>query len=422
MLNVPTAGACRRGPSTLVLGLALALGCGGGQSSKGDAVVTPGGDAGGNASDAAAGDDGPVEGGGGTGVSRTALLEAFGRCIQGAGRDFLGRAAELESATKALVASADAGTGDAARKAFTAAMDAWQMVEMMQVGPAAISTMPGGMDLRDHVYSWPLVNPCAVEAELVSRGFEAPTFPMALVNRRGLAALEYLLFTEGSESQCPQGAPAGWAALAPAEREARRRAYAAVAAADVHRRATALVDAWEAGKGGFAAVLASAGPGNKTFPTTQLALSAVSAALFYLDGETKDQKVGQPLGLFECLAPSCPESRFARRTKANVRANLVAFRRITEGCGAGFDGLGFDDLLEAVGAEAVAGALRQRGAAVLAALDAIEEPDLPEAAKADMASVRALHAAMKGLTDMLKMEFKTLLDLEIPKRFEGDND
>ena len=40
----------------------------------------------------------------------------------------------------------------------------------------------------------------------------------------------------------------------------------------------------------------------------------------------------------------------------------------------------------------------------------------------DVASVRAVHAAVKNLTDVLKTDFVTVLDLELPKKAEGDND
>ena len=407
----------------LLVGLGAA-GCGGGGSgpARNDGAAPPG------AGDGAAGEGGSGGGGGGgagggpAGATRMALAGAFSRCLHGAVKDFQARATELETATRGWMTAADAAGKEAARAAFLTAMESWQVIEMTQVGPAAVTTMAGGQGLRDHIYSWPLVNPCAVETELVNRGYQTDGFPNALVNRRGLAALEYLLYQDSADSQCPQGPPAGWAALTADDREARRRTYAAAAAADVRRRAVTLADAWEPGKGGFADTLASAGHGNRVFPTAQAALNAVSGALFYLDGETKDMKVGEPLGLTECLLPACPESRFAHLNKANLRRNLISFRRISEGCDANFEGMGFDDLLAAVGAEPAAATLRQRGAAAMTALDAIEEPDIPEAVRADMASVRALHTALRGLTDMLKMEFKTLLDLEIPKRFEGDND
>jgi predicted lipoprotein len=361
-------------------------------------------------------------------ASRTALLGAVGACVLTSSREFLTQAQALEAATAAYAAKPEAGTREAAREAFRRALSAWQVVEVMQVGPAAPRAVAGGADLRDNIYSWPLVNRCAIEEQVVSRGYTAETFPTTLVNRRGLYALEYLLFYEGADTVCTTGSPAAgsnWTAIPAEEREARKRAYAAVVAADVSRRAAQLVDAWEPAKGGFLRTLETSGPGNAVYPTSQGGLNAVSDALFYVESETKDKKVARPLGLRECESTTCPElleSQYAGRSKENLRANLVGFRRIAEGCGPGYSGVGLDDLLEKVGAGALATRLREQTVAAQAAVDAIEEPDLREALAQDPASVRALYDALKSVTDVLKIDVVTVLDLELPQSVEGDND
>ncbi|MFP2910503.1 imelysin family protein [Pyxidicoccus sp. 3LFB2] len=305
-------------------------------------------------------------------------------------------------------------------------MDRWQVLEVMQIGPAAPRNMPGGAELRDNIYSWPLVSRCAVEEQIVNKSYETASFPTSLVSRRGLAALEYLLFYEGADTACPatsaivsQGT---WAALSQEEREARKRAYAVAAANDVKNRAAQLVEAWE---GGFARTLETAGSGNAVYPTSQAALNSVSDALFYLEKEVKDMKLARPLGLRDCSTASCPEhleSPFAKRSKANVRANLLGFRRIVQGCGASYEGTGFDDLLEASGAGEMASRMRERMIAAEAGIAAVEEDDLAVALSQDKPSVRTLYDSMKGVTDVLKTEMVTTLDLELPQSVEGDND
>jgi predicted lipoprotein len=308
-------------------------------------------------------------------------------------------------------------------------MDSWQVLEAMRFGPAAPRSFPGGADLRDQIYSWPLVSRCAVEEELVAQGYGSPSFSSSLVNRRGLAALEYLLFYEGGNTACPSSSPivsgGGWAALEAAERAGRKRSYAAAVADDVRSRAEALTDAWEPSVGNFVGTLETSADGNAVFSSSQMALNAVSDGLFYLEKEVKDMKLAPPLGLRDCLATSCPElleSQYAGRSKANIRANLEGFRRIAEGCGPGHTGLGFDDLLDSVNAAQVSQRLRDRIADAEAALDAIEEPDLAPPLASDRASVLALHDGFKGISDLMKTEFITVLDLEIPMSLEGDND
>lgn len=371
----------------------------------------------------------PDAGGPDTSATRAAVLSASGACVLQTAREFQTAATALETAVAAHAAQPDASTREAARTAFNAAMDAWQVAEVMQVGPAATRSVPGGAELRDNIYSWPLVSRCAVEEQIVSRGYTAESFPTTLVTRRGLAALEYLLFYEGADTACPSTSPivsqGTWAALAGDEREARKRAYASVVATDLKSRAQQLVAAWDPNQGGFTRTLETAGSGNAVYPTSQAALNSVSDALFYVDYEAKDFKLARPMGLRECPTATCPEdleSPFAHRSKANLRANVVGFRRLTEGCGANFEGTGFDDLLEASGAGELAARLRERTTALTAALDAMPGQDLAVPLAQNPASVRALYDSVKGVTDVLKTELVTVLDLELPTKVEGDND
>ena len=363
---------------------------------------------------------------------RAELLSAAGACMLTTARDFLPKATALQAATVTLrdaPDAPDAATVAAARAAFHEAMDVWQVAEVMQVGPAAPRSSPGGGELRDNIYSFPLSNRCSVEEQLVSKGYESSSFSSGLVTRRGFLALEYLLFHEGADTACGANSPivaqGTWAALTPEDRAARKRAYAAVVAADVRTRAQSLVDAWAPEGGNFQKTLATAGAGNAVFPSTQVALNTLSDALFYVEREGKDQKLARPLALRDCASDTCPElleSQFAGRSKQNLRQNLVGFRRIVEGCGADYAGPGFDDVLVAAGAEGVATRLRQQVVEAEAALAAVEEADLKEALAQDKPSVQRVYDDFKGITDVLKTDFITTLDLEPPAGLEGDND
>lgn len=297
-------------------------------------------------------------------------------------------------------------------------MKAWQRVELMQFGPTGSSSTPGGMDLRDQVYSWPLVSRCSIEDVLVSKRYEAGVGSL-LVNRRGLATLEYLLFHESDDVIC---STAGWAALSATERTAQKQAYAVAVSADLKVHADALVTAWE---GGFVETLRTAGPGNPTYMSTGAAMNQLGAGIFYLDRVIKDLKLAAPIGLRDCAAPPCLElleSQYAGHNTANLRENLVALRQLLEGCEPGYTGVGFDDLLIGARASALADRQHELLLAAEAALAAIEEPDLKEALVTDPASVRAFYDALKAITDLLKSEFVTVLDIDLPMGLEGDND
>jgi uncharacterized protein len=345
--------------------------------------------------------------------SRGELLSAFAACAANQAKDFRAKAAALDTAVSAHAATPDAAARDAARQALRDALDSWAAADQFQFGPAASVSERGGKGLRSDIYNWPNVNPCALEEDIVSRVYEAASFPASLPSRRGLWAIEYMLFHDGADTACTASSPAftAYPALPAADRDARKRAYAVVAAHDVLARATALDEAWDPAKMNFVQTLRTAGPANAVYPTQQQAIESVGLSLFFVDRVVKDRKLSDPL-LCTTVIPICFESPYAGRSKANLRANLDGLRRITEGCDAGYTGHGFDDLLENVGAAEAAGRLRAVVATAVAALDAIEEADLLEALTVDRPSVLALRDAIAAIATFLKTEMYTLLDFE----------
>ena len=121
------------------------------------------------------------------------------------------------------------------------------------------------------------------------------------------------------------------------------------------------------------------------------------------------------------LCPESLESRFANASTANIRQNYLGFRRLFQGCGGNYTGLGFDDWLDAIGASG----LRTRMMAALdgaqQALDALDAP-LEISITQDTERVWDVYRALKQLTDLLKSEFATDLDLDVPGGAGSDND
>ena len=179
-------------------------------------------------------------------------------------------------------------------------------MEVMQFGPTAPGTASAAQDLRDNIYSWPLVSRCAVEEEhrrprlRVARASR----PSLVTNRRGLGALEYLLFYEGADTACRATLPRG-------RRRGRRFGHGEATRASAPTRsprpttcaarAVALVAAWDPAKGDFVADAGDGRPGNPSTRRRRTALNAVSDALFYIEREVKDMKLAQPLGLDDGL-------------------------------------------------------------------------------------------------------------------------
>lgn len=393
-----------------VLTLAFGASC---RSRSGD----PGGSSGGLDVDAGAFD-------------KSALLRSFGECAVADYKEFSASAAALDAATAKAASDRTPASREAAQSAYKTAMNVWQRAEVFQFGPAAASGSPGGRDMRDPIYAWPLVSRCAIEQTLFSKAYEAPAWASsALLTTRSLAALEYLLFYPGNDNACPpeseMNKSGSWAALGPDELASRRLAYARVVTADVAQRAQALVDAWDPAKGNFIGELANAGR-SSTFATEQMAFNAVTDAMFYVDLQLKNAKVGKPAGFLpECMAAPClsdVESPWAKLSKQYISANIAGYEKLLRGCGQDGQGLGFDDLLEAVGAGHVAKKLADTVVAIRAALDGLTEPTFEEDLQKNIAGVQRLFDALRANSVVMKAELVTVLDLELPKRVEGDND
>jgi len=370
--------------------------------------------------------------GGGTdagGFDKSALLRAFGQCAADTYKEFGVAAAALDVAAQRADTEGTPAARDAARDAWKKAMDVWERAEVLNYGPTAMSSFPGGKELRDPIYSWPLVSRCLVETQLVDKTYARPEIATALITTRGLGATEYLLFYEGTDNAClatdSLNKNGTWAALGAAEIGTRKAAYARVLCADVATRARELALLWDPAGGNFVATLASAGPG-QVFTSQQMAFNSVSNAFFYIDDFVKTMKVGRPSGLVPgCAAPPCltdVESPWAKRSKEHLRANLDGFDRLLRGCGPDGAGLGWDDLLVAVGDKALADKLIATVVASRAALDALKEPTFEEDLQKNPAGVKALFDALRAIVPLLKTEFISVLDLELPKRVEGDND
>ena len=215
---------------------------------------------------------------------------------------------------------------------------------------------------------------------------DAPT------SARGLAAIEYLLFADGSDNACastePINAMGTWAAIAPDELTRRRAAYAHAVAVDVAARARALNAAWE--PAGFRAQLEAAGAGSTLFATQQVAFSTVAEATSYVDTDMKDLRLGVPLGLPGTTArPEALESQWADRGRQHLRSNLIGLRTLLEGCAAG-NNQGFDDMLDAAGAAPLATQMRADLDAIDAAISALPGESLSRALVTDRAAVLRL--------------------------------
>jgi predicted lipoprotein len=354
------------------------------------------------------------------GFDRRALLEQVGAHLGATYDGFATEAAALTGAIDTWCGALGGAGADAARAdaqaAWRTTIDAWQAADAVLLGTAAASMKTQ----RNRIYSWPLINSCAVDHDVATRWADPDSYDVTsrLDNRRSLAAVEYLLFTESLESVCPEGSPPpGWDALSDADRLTARCEIAAIIAGDVAAQGALVRDAWPAD---LAALTGAA--------SLQESVNVVSDAFFYVDKMVKDMKLGESSGIAinscgtveePCLAEV--EHRPADHAKPAMLANLRSLHAAFTGTVGGEDGAGFDDFLSAVGAADVSTRMLGELDDGIAAVEAIDGTFL-EALEADYDGVVAAHAAIKLFTDDLKSQFLTVLGLEIPDDVAGDND
>ncbi|RLV60306.1 peptidase M75 [Parashewanella curva] len=307
-----------------------------------------------------------------------------------------------------------------AQNSWTKAIGVWQQAELMQVGPL----LANDAQLRNSIYSWPTVSSCGVDFDVMF--FKTGTVNGApyditkrTANRRGLDALEYLLFNKNLASSCTTAAPSGWDNLTDSEKKIARCNFAVEVAKDIKNSADTVVSSWTA----HTALLKKAGESGSGFSSEHEAVNRFSDAMFYLDSTTKDIKLAYPLGIAEknsCGAEACPqdvESKYAHQSIKHIINNLEAFERLLKGG----EGIGFTDYLVNEGDQDTANIMLSDVQKAITSAKAYQTT-LAQALENNSEQVTQTHAEVKKVTDKLKTDFINSLALTLPKTSAGDND
>ncbi len=312
---------------------------------------------------------------------------------------------------------------ESAQSQWRATMNIWQQAELMLLGP--LKDEDGA--LRNKIYSWPTINSCGVDYDVVyflDGTVNGKPYDISLrtPSRKGLAALDYLLFNANLAHSCDaNAAPPLWDNLTEVEQKLARCNFASEVAKDISNNAQLLLDVWLADNG-YANKLKQAGTTDSEFATEHDAVNRISDVMFYLDSTTKDGKLAEPLGLVAnvCGAQACPEaveSKYSAHSLANILNNLIGFEKLLTGN----EGLGFVEYLKDVGDEETANAMTTDISNAITTINAYEQ-SLAETLANNPAQVEQTHADVKKVTDKLKIDFINSLALELPKTSAGDND
>ena len=319
----------------------------------------------------------------------------------------------------------DAALAQIAKQQWRNTMNQWQQIEVMQVGPL----LDNDSSIKNAIYSWPSTNNCAVDQDV---GYfedgevagSAYDITRRTSTRRGLDALEYILFNDDLAHSCSKDslAPDNWNARQEIERQVARCNFAVEVANDISNSVTELLAEWQ-NEGGFATTLTSFEQ-NTVFETQTDAVNHVTDAMFYVSKITKDSKLAAPIGLLanDCGTASCldaVESSLSENSLANVKNNLIGLQKLFIAGSA--DNTGFDDFLVAVDAADLATTMSQDIETAIATIEAFEG-GFNDAVLNQPEKVQQVHQSVKAVTDNLKSLFITYLSLELPDTSAGDAD
>lgn len=343
--------------------------------------------------------------------------------------DFELKATSLNTAVTAWQAEPNnAELKAASADAWNNAMLSWQSLEVIQIGPL----LSNSSLLRDSIYSWPSVSSCVVDQEVIEAESQGNSYDISMRTplRKGLAALEYILYTPSLNHTCPETTTKtqNWNSRSDSERLNLRASFAKAASSDVLNKAMELTASWTQGSNSFRHELIHAGTNSSRFVSSQNAVNHVSDSLFYIEKQVKDMKLAEPLGLKggkcvqgEAACADAVENPYSARSKEHIRQNLLAFQQVF----LGGSGLGYDDMIDTIhNGENVSAMMEADINTALNAIDALENQSL-QAAVSDINGLnlaKGIHESVKSITDRLKSDFVNILGLSIPAAAAGDGD
>ncbi|MCC6137188.1 MAG: hypothetical protein IT287_01030, partial [Bdellovibrionaceae bacterium] len=182
-------------------------------------------------------------------------------------------------------------------------MLAYHRLDAVPVGP--LSENSG--DLASHIYSWPFVNSCGIDLEVARLNTPKESNDIA-ISKKGLGAIEYLLYTDVSKTSCADSFlnkdATDWLKKSENDKNKDRCAYEEKIANDLEAHAKTLFSKWDIGQKNYSKTLID---GSK-YKSVKEAVNSMTDSMFAIE-VIKDTKLGIPLGLVAgCEDPSglCP--------------------------------------------------------------------------------------------------------------------
>lgn len=359
-------------------------------------------------------------------------------------REFLIEAQALESRVtrhcESLVTETNSNSSEQKLKSqWINTMLSYHKLDAAPLGPLN----DAGRYLSDNIYSWPYLNVCGIDIEVVHLSATGDAREQILFSQRGLGALEYLIFDTQLSTACNQRAQPKthqWAKKQTYEKKLDRCEYARFLTKDLVEKATELDKQWAMESGNYTRTLVD----GSRYETLKDATNELTDSLFSLE-KVKDQRLGKPLGRHkDCFneAGKCPEAAehpWSGIALEAISARLNGFKSVYFGShNPQMKAFGIDDFLISVDsdhaqtnerilknletAQKAIDELLQKGTLQ----DQINEIDL-EKCKLTTVEDRiiplcALFQDIRQVSLAMKSEVLVILSLRTPPIFQGDND
>ncbi len=325
------------------------------------------------------------------GERRVALRQTTEQVILPTYAELAQRSRELSSLLEELESAPAQADLDTIRQAYLDTRPALEQAEAFAFGPAAEQRATVALDQTP-------IDTAKVEAELASDAELSVAHLRALgANKRGLHAIEYLLFPADDEELSA-------ALLADDTIGQRRRQFASGAASIVADKADQLYQAWAPEFGNYAGRFSQPGAPDSVQSNVQAGLDTLLNQAVVLSEVVANVKLGKPLGLDTGgkVDVTAQESERAGASLTDIRANLHGIRNVYLGTRDGSSATSLSSLVHAKSPSADADA-RAALAEVEAALASIPEP-LTLALREAPETVTDAYEATKALKRVLATE------------------
>ena len=351
--------------------------------------------------------------------------------------DFSKTDGSLANYCAAIGTGTETSTRTTAQTEWKTVMAAIQRTETHALGPAANNSDT----LRNRIYSFAsqYLNTCELDQSVILS--ENADFVLAerSSNQKGHGALEYLLFNDTLTHSCAEIIPTteNWNAQSEIDRKTKRCNYGKLLAADIAEASASVNSAWKADGSDYRADFISEANAGAN-------VQAMSDALIVMmDKQAKDRKLSYPVGIKqECSTISCPEnteSKYSETSFENVKNNVQSFIDLfTGGTGSGFEDLIIDADFAATAtniettAQAVVTAITNNsGTSIYDQASSITDATTegactnaygaPDTVSADY-SACSIAGLAKKVTDLLKIDFVTIVNVNLPGSVQSDND